>query len=129
LKSFWVLWWSWKGLQAVNGLARTRQTVRRAYERLHVNAGSEKRYWFRLKRYGWGWGMPATWQGWVVLAVYTAGIAAGAVAFPPDNWMGTFVVHVIGLTILLVVVCKLTGEPARWRWGDSDDRGKGGKSG
>ena len=22
------------------------------------------RNWFRAKRYGWGWGLPITWQGW-----------------------------------------------------------------
>jgi hypothetical protein len=25
-------------------------------------------YWFPAKRYGWGWGIPVTWQGWVVFA-------------------------------------------------------------
>ena len=28
------------------------------------------RYWFPAKRYGWGWGPPATWQGWAVLAAF-----------------------------------------------------------
>ena len=27
-------------------------------------------YWFPARRYGWGWGLPATWQGWLVLAGY-----------------------------------------------------------
>lgn len=31
-----------------------------------------KRYWFPAKKYGWGWGMPATWQGWLVLGAYLA---------------------------------------------------------
>ena len=26
-------------------------------------------YWFKRKLYGWGW-TPATWQGWLVLAVF-----------------------------------------------------------
>ena len=26
--------------------------------------------WFPAKRYGWGWGFPIAWQGWVVLLVY-----------------------------------------------------------
>lgn len=25
-------------------------------------------YWFPAKRYGWGWGLPSSWQGWVVLS-------------------------------------------------------------
>jgi hypothetical protein len=32
----------------------------------------EPRYWFPAKRYGWGWGSPATWQGWVVLLAWLA---------------------------------------------------------
>jgi hypothetical protein len=29
-------------------------------------------YWFPAKRYGWGWGPPRVWQGWVVLAIFFA---------------------------------------------------------
>ena len=28
----------------------------------------DSRYWFPAKRYGWGWGLPATWEGWAVMA-------------------------------------------------------------
>jgi hypothetical protein len=28
------------------------------------------KYWFPAKRYGYGWSVPTTWQGWLVLAVY-----------------------------------------------------------
>jgi hypothetical protein len=30
----------------------------------------EKKYWFPAKRYGWGWGIPNVWQGWLVLFVF-----------------------------------------------------------
>ncbi len=33
---------------------------------------TEPKYWFPAKRYGWGWGIPNTWQGWLVLAVFAA---------------------------------------------------------
>ncbi len=26
-------------------------------------------FWFPVKRYGWGWGLPVRWQGWVVFAL------------------------------------------------------------
>lgn len=29
-----------------------------------------QKYWFSDKRYGWGWGLPSAWQGWVVLVGY-----------------------------------------------------------
>ena len=30
------------------------------------------KYWFAAKRYGWGWGLPLCWQGWVVMGVWLA---------------------------------------------------------
>ena len=26
----------------------------------------EKDYWFPTRKYGWGWGLPTRWQGWLV---------------------------------------------------------------
>ena len=78
----------------------------------------ERKYWFRAKRYGWGWGLPATWQGWLVLALFFILLLAGVVVFPPAITTGAFVVYVLVLVALLTGVCWLTGEPPRWRWGD-----------
>ena len=36
-------------------------------------------YWFPAKRYGWGWGPPRVWQGWVVMAVFAILVLAGAI--------------------------------------------------
>ncbi len=40
-------------------------------------------YWFPAKRYGWGWGLPSRWQGWVVIAIYAVLLAAGIVVLRP----------------------------------------------
>lgn len=74
-------------------------------------------YWFPAKRYGWGWGIPATWQGWLVLAVYAALLLAGSFVFRPAPESVAFVIYVAVCSALLVVVCWLKGEPPRWRWG------------
>lgn len=74
-------------------------------------------YWFPAKRYGWGWGLPATWQGWLVLALYFAGNVVVFVRYPPDVHVVAFPVGVIALTTALIAVCWLKGEPPRWRWG------------
>jgi hypothetical protein len=74
-------------------------------------------YWFPAKRYGWGWGFPRTWQGWVVFAVYGALQIAGIVMLPPARHPVGFPVFTIALVMLLVAVCWLKGEPPRWRWG------------
>lgn len=36
-------------------------------------------YWFPAKRYGWGWGFPSRWQGWMVLAIYAVLLVVGIV--------------------------------------------------
>jgi hypothetical protein len=76
-----------------------------------------KGYWFPAKSYGWGWGFPNTWQGWVVLIAYLAGIAAAVVFVPPETRTLEFFMIVGALTVLLLIVCWFKGEPPRWRWG------------
>jgi uncharacterized membrane protein YhaH (DUF805 family) len=78
----------------------------------------EGRYWFPAKRYGWGWGFPCTWEGWLVLAAFVALVGAGGWLFPPRAMPGFYLAYVLVLSVLLVGVCWLTGEPPRWRWGD-----------
>jgi hypothetical protein len=80
----------------------------------------EPRYWFRAKRYGWGWGIPGTWQGWLVLAAFVGLLAVGAVLFPPRTERGAYLAYVTVLCVLLVAVCWLKGEPPRWRWGGDE---------
>ena len=80
----------------------------------------EKGYWFPAKRYGWGWGIPVTWQGWVVLAVYVALIAVAARLYPPSLVPARFAACLVGLSCVVVAVCWATGEPPRWRWGDRE---------
>lgn len=77
-----------------------------------------RRYWFRAKRYGWGWGLPLVWQGWVVMALFFALLAAGAVVLLPSHGPVMFVGYTILLSALLVAVCWAKGEPPRWRWGE-----------
>ena len=79
---------------------------------------SSEPYWFPAKRYGYGWGPPATWQGWVVLAVYLALVAAGMFLFPPHVELLPFLVYEFVLTLGLIVVCYAKGEPPSWRGGD-----------
>jgi len=80
----------------------------------------QAKYWFPAKRYGWGWGFPATWQGWVLIALYVALIGAGAVVISPLSRPGVFVGYLTVLSVLLVAVCWAKGEPPRWRWGNRD---------
>lgn len=74
-------------------------------------------YWFPAKRYGWGWGMPTVWQGWVVMVVFLVLLLAGGVRLLPAYGPMIYVGYVLLLSALLFVVCWLKGEPPRWRWG------------
>jgi len=75
-------------------------------------------YWFPAKRYGWGWGIPTTWQGWLVLAIFFILLIAIAVNVPPQHAPVKFVACVVILSIALTGICWWKGEPPRWRWGD-----------
>ena len=78
-------------------------------------------YWFPAKRYGWGWGIPSCWQGWMVLAVFAGLFLAGFLLFPPSRDIGLYLAYVAILTGSLVAICWIKGEPPRWRWGDDKD--------
>lgn len=75
------------------------------------------RYWFPAKRYGWGWGLPTAWQGWVVLVLWFAASLVSAMLFLPTRIV-PFQVSIGLLTAVLILVCYRTGERPSWRWGD-----------
>jgi hypothetical protein len=75
--------------------------------------------WFAPKRYGYGAGLPLSWQGWVLLLGYLLllGLAALIIRY---SWVGYFSV-VIVLTVALTVICSRTTRGGwRWRWGERD---------
>jgi len=74
-----------------------------------------KKIWFPAKRYGWGWGPPNCWQGWMVIGLWTLLIAAGVPLAKPSPYLylGFILVMIAGL----MTVCYLKGEKPRWRWG------------
>jgi hypothetical protein len=79
---------------------------------------SDVQYWFPAKRYGWGWGFPITWQGWVVFAGFLALLLAGVFIVPPRQSLGEFFTYVAVIVALFAGVCWWKGEPPRWRWGN-----------
>ncbi len=64
-------------------------------------------YWFPAKRYGWGWGAPSAWQGWVVLLVFIALLGLSALVFPPGVKTLGFVACTAVLCVALLAVCLL----------------------
>ena len=80
----------------------------------------ERDIWFPAKRYGWGWGPPVKWQGWVVLAAFTAAIVYIGLRFPPGSDPLLFFVLIACTALALTLVCWWKGETPRWRWGEDD---------
>lgn len=92
----------------------------------------ESKYWFKTKRYGWGWGLPQKPQGWIVYATFFA-VWLGALywissANPVDNpTTEEYVVlgGVIAVDILGLLYFSLKyGEPPKWRWGSKKHAAK-----
>ena len=81
-----------------------------------------KTLWFHAKRYGYGW-TPSTWQGWLVIAVYVVLLIAtfrsvDLASHSVSDTLFAIVPFWIVYTVALVIICVLTGEKPRWRWGN-----------
>jgi hypothetical protein len=76
-----------------------------------------KQYWFRAKRYGWGWGAPATWQGWVFTLTWAA-VTIPLVCWVANHYLPLAFVILTVMTSLLLIVVFTKGEPPGWHWGD-----------
>jgi hypothetical protein len=75
-------------------------------------------FWFAVKRYGWGWGLPVRWQGWLVLALYFAVVVLGIFYLHPENDPARFLAFLVIATLILMAIVAWKGEkPVGWRWG------------
>jgi len=84
------------------------------------------KYWFKRKRYGYGW-TPTTYQGWVALLAYTVALLVGTISIigTQENpgtvrVVGGFIL-MLGLTLLLLKLTSSKGPKAKWRWGKKED--------
>jgi hypothetical protein len=74
--------------------------------------------WFPAKKYGVGWGLPVTWQGWMVLLAYVLLLVIGAkVMTDSPILIFPFIAYVLVLTGLLIFICWKKGEKIDFRWG------------
>lgn len=71
--------------------------------------------WFPARRYGYGWGVPRRWQGWVVMIGYFAAFV-GALPYARHR-VGPYIAYVFALTAAMIGVCMWKGEALKWRWG------------
>lgn len=82
------------------------------------------RYWFKRRRYGWGW-TPVTWQGWVTVLLWLAivlGAGATILDVPEEQSrqeVGFFLTFVLIATLTLLRISYAKGPKPHWRWGKS----------
>jgi uncharacterized membrane protein YhaH (DUF805 family) len=81
-------------------------------------------YWFKRRRYGWGF-FPSTWQGWVVTLAFVALVIVPALFLPEDDESPELVVGYLAYVLVMVVAFIVTavkkGPSMRWRWGKAPD--------
>jgi len=75
--------------------------------------------WFAPKRYGFGIGVPISWQGWAVLLGYLATMFA--IVFTFKGHPLQLVAALIPLTIAFMAISARTTRGGwRWRWGEDE---------
>jgi hypothetical protein len=89
-------------------------------KREQMASANAPKSWFPAKRYGWGWGLPSAWQGWIVLFIYLVLVFGGIPFVQVSDGSFVYALYLVILTVALIAVCWLTGEPPRWRSGGRD---------
>jgi len=80
---------------------------------------SEGPEWFASKRYGYGSGLPISWQGWALTLAFLA-LVLGLGLSLSDRPLKLLAV-LAPLTIAFMLICARTTRGGwRWRWGDED---------
>ena len=80
---------------------------------------SDRLEWFAAKRYGYGAGLPISWQGWAILALYLAAVIGAAAALERKPVALGAIVATATL-LLLLITARTTRGGWRWRWGKED---------
>jgi hypothetical protein len=100
------------------------------------NNADTPQYWFRARRYGWGW-TPCSVEGWIVTIFTALALVAGnlaiallagevarhsAVEWRPSesDYLGIVLAWNVLVLGPAIWISWKRGEPPRWRWGGRD---------
>jgi hypothetical protein len=75
--------------------------------------------WFAAKRYGYGAGLPISWQGWAVMLGFMLIALADALLFATRPLI-LIAILIPAIAVLLVITARTTRGGWRWRWGEED---------
>ena len=75
--------------------------------------------WFAPKRYGYGAGLPISWQGWALTLGFVFATVLLAIFFARRPLQ--LIAVVVPLSAAFVVICARTTRGGwRWRWGEEE---------
>lgn len=75
--------------------------------------------WFAPKRYGYGTGLPISWQGWALTIGFVALAIGLAVEFAEEPLQ--LIAILLPIIVGFVLICARTTKGGwRWRWGQED---------
>jgi hypothetical protein len=75
--------------------------------------------WFAPKRYGYGSGVPISWQGWAITLAFIA-VMIGLSLLLRDQPLRLAASLAPFIAIFIVICAKTTRGGWRWRWGNDD---------
>ncbi len=85
-----------------------------------LHTTNEPGAWFAPKRFGYGFGMPIAWQGWLALALYVAALA-GIGLLDRMGHSGqraaAFALFLLVTGLFVVIAARRTRGGWKWRWG------------
>ncbi len=67
--------------------------------------------WFAVKRFGYGVGLPISWEGWLLLSVFVAAMTLSGLLLSPI----LFAVSVIPMTAAVLYLAYVHSD-GDWRW-------------
>jgi len=83
----------------------------------------EQSYWFKRKKYGYGW-TPTGRQGWLIVLLFLVAVLSSAVILLKDTPKNTFSIELFiflaftSITIVIAAIISLVkGPKPKWRWG------------
>ena len=77
--------------------------------------------WFAPKRYGYGAGLPISWQGWALMIAFLAVVIGTGVTLEKHRHPIVGIAVIVPITVLFIVIgARTTRGGWRWRWGEED---------
>jgi len=69
-----------------------------------------RNHWFPAKLYGWGWGFPIYWKGWLFFIGWLVSFIVGTRFLAGSQYHDVFWPHAVVMLVLPIFVCWAKGE-------------------